>query len=72
VQQLTREEAIAFADAKKWQTMSKKEIAKFQMEQRCLCMPFDVFQEAVEHTVGYPVFTHQMASPTIRRAVQNA
>jgi len=72
MQQLTREEAIAFADAKKWETMSKKEIAKFQMEQRLLCMPFDVFHEAVEHTLGYPVFTHQMISPSIRLAVQNA
>ena len=69
---LTSEEAIAFAESKKWETMSKKEIAKFQMGQTYLCVPFNVFHEAVEHTVGHPVFTHQLASNSIRLAVQNA
>jgi len=66
---LTKEQAVEFAQTKQWESMDHKERAKFQMQQPLLCMPFDVFQEAVEKTLGYPVFTHQMVRPEIRAAV---
>lgn len=59
VRQLTKEEAVAFCDHKLYEKMNYKEKAVFQMLQDRLCMPFDVFHEAVEKTLGRPVFTHE-------------
>ena len=61
MKQLTEQEAINFANNKLYEKMSEKERAIFQMTQDRLCMPFDVFHEAVEHTLGRPVFTHELA-----------
>lgn len=33
--------------------------AEFQMMQDILCMPFGAFHEAIETTLGRPVFTHE-------------
>ena len=41
--------------------MTYRQIAEFQLEQDKLCMPFDVFHEAIEKTLGRPVFTHEFA-----------
>lgn len=60
--QLTREEAIAFHDEKRWEGMSHLDRALFQMEQEKLCMPFSVFHESTEKALGYSVFTHQFAT----------
>jgi hypothetical protein len=57
--QLTKEQAIAFFDAKKWESMSLRDRAFFQMEQNLLCMPFDKFHEAMEHVLCRPVWTHE-------------
>lgn len=59
MKQLTTEEAIQFHDLGVWEGMTLRERALFQMEQDCLCMPFDKFHEAVEKTLGRPVFTHE-------------
>ena len=56
---MTEKQAIALAESKFWEKMSFKERAVFQMNERLLCMPFDVFHEAVEKTLGRPVFTHE-------------
>lgn len=56
---LTKEQAIAFADDELWKPMTHEQRAAFQMNQRLLCMPFDVFHEAVEKTLGRPVWTHE-------------
>jgi len=61
MKQLTSEQAIAFADSKAWEKMSFKERALFQFNQECLCMPFDIFHEAVEKTIGRSVWTHEFA-----------
>jgi hypothetical protein len=58
---MTREEAIAFGEAKKWEPMTLRERAVFQMQEERLCMPFSVFHEAVEKTLGRPVYTHEFA-----------
>lgn len=57
--QLTREQAIAFYDSGAWKKMSVKERAVFQMQQDRLCMPFNEFHKAVEEALGRPVFTHE-------------
>lgn len=59
IKQLTKQEAINFYDNKLYEHMSDREKAIFQLTQDLLCMPFDVFHEAVEKTLGRPVFTHE-------------
>ncbi len=59
MKQLSSEEAIEFANKEKYRFMSKYEIAAWQLHQECLCMPFNVFHEAIEYTLGRPVFTHE-------------
>lgn len=59
MEQLTREQAIAFHDSEVWKQMDAKAIALFQMEQECLCIPFDVFHKAIEEALGRPVWTHE-------------
>ena len=61
MKQLTEQEAIAFHDNKLYENMSSKERAQFQLAQDRLCMPFDVFHEAVEEALGRPVWTHEFA-----------
>ncbi len=61
MQELTKEQSLAFSEANAYENMSYREKAVFQMNQRLLCMPFSVFHEAVEKTIGRPVFTHEFA-----------
>jgi len=56
---LTQEEAIELAETTFWEKMTHREIAVFQMFEPRLCMPFGVFHEAIEKTLGRPVFTHE-------------
>ena len=67
MKQLTQEQAIAFSNSCAWQQMTDTERALLQINQDRLCMPFDVFQESVENTVGRPVWTHEFG---IREAVE--
>jgi len=57
----TREQAIAFDESKAWESMTFRQRAEFQMVTELLCMPFDVFHEALQKTLGRPVFTHELA-----------
>lgn len=61
MKQLTKEQAIAFGENKCYEDMTYRQIAEFQIEQDKLCMPFNVFHEAMEKTLGRPVFTHEFA-----------
>lgn len=58
---MKKEEAVALFDSKFWESMSYRDRAVFQMHEPRLCMPFDVFHEAVEKTLGRPVFTHEFS-----------
>ena len=57
--QLTKQQAITFCENRLWENMSYEERAKFQMVQDRLCMPFDVFHEAISKCLGRPVYTHE-------------
>lgn len=57
--QMTEAEARAFGASNAWETLSHRERACLQMRQRLLCMPFDVFHEAMEKALGRPVWTHE-------------
>jgi len=56
---MTKENAIALAESKFWEGMTHRQIAEFQMCEEKLCMPFSVFHEAIEKTLGRPVCTHE-------------
>ena len=58
-------ENLTEAQAKKlfksgwWKELTLRERATFQLYENRLCMPFDVFHEAIEKTLGRPVWTHE-------------
>lgn len=56
---MTKEQAVALFESRFWEPMSYVERATFQLFERKLCMPFDVFHEAVEKALGRPVWTHE-------------
>lgn len=56
---MTQEEAVKLYESNFWETMSFRDRATFQLIEDRLCMPFDVFHEAIEKTLGRPVFTHE-------------
>ncbi len=58
---MTKKQAIAFHDSEAWKAWSVLDRALFQLQEPLLCMPFAVFQEAVEKALGRPVFTHEFA-----------
>ncbi len=62
MRQFTEQEAIAFAESECWEGLSLRQRASLQMYQRLLCMPFGVFHEAIEKTLGRPVFTHEFGT----------
>lgn len=51
MKQLTKDEALKFAQDKKYLFMSNIEIAKFQIQQDRMCMPFGVFITAVNKSL---------------------
>lgn len=65
MEQLTREQAIAFAENKGYEGWTARQIAEFQLQQRKLCMPMDVFHKAINEALGRPVWTHEFANPEL-------
>ena len=57
--QLSKEQAITVFNSKCWEDWDYRKKAEFQMIQDKLCMPFEVYREAVEKTLGRPVYTHE-------------
>ena len=51
---LTREQAVALYESGFWESLAYVERARFQLSVKRLCMPFDVFVEAVERALGRP------------------
>lgn len=65
---MDREEALKLIETKWWESATSEDIALFQLNEKRLCCPFDVFQKAVEEAIGRPVFTHEFANPASLRA----
>lgn len=59
---MTEKEAIKLAESKFWEKMTPREIAEFQMSEPLLCIPFQIFHEAMEKTLGRPIFTHEFGT----------
>lgn len=60
---LNREEAIAFGQSQQYKNWSAREKAEFQLRQEFLCIPFDMYHEALEEVLGRPVMSHELAQP---------
>jgi hypothetical protein len=60
VKQFTEEQAKNLYKSGFWKNQSYEERAKFQMMQDRLCMPIDVFMEALNKYLGRPVYTHEL------------
>jgi hypothetical protein len=59
--QLNKEEAIMLSKTNFWEKLNYSDRFKFQLFQNRLCMPFDIFHEAAEKTLGRPIWTHEFA-----------
>ena len=57
--QMTKEQAISFHDSGAWKHLGFRARAELGMSQQLLCMPFSVLHEALEKTIGRPVYTHE-------------
>lgn len=57
--ELPKEKAIELYESEFWKPMSFRERATFQLYCDLLCMPFDVFHEAMEKALGRGVYTHE-------------
>lgn len=58
-QSIGRDKAIELASTNWWELCSHREIAEFQLFTKELACPFAVFHEAVEKSLGRPVWTHE-------------
>lgn len=56
---MNKEQAIELGNSHFWEKMTPLEIAKFQLFEPLLCMPFSVFHEAIEKALGREVWTHE-------------
>jgi len=56
---MTRQEALRLVESRFWESMTSAEIAQFQLNEDRLCMPFGVFQAAVERALGRSVVTYE-------------
>ena len=61
MKQLSRDEAIDFAESEYWRTLTAAQIAHFQINQDKLCMPFERFHKAMTECLGRPIWTHEFA-----------
>lgn len=61
MKQITKEEAIKIFESKLWEDWSDQQIVEFQLFQKRLCMPFDVFHSAIERVLNRPVFNTEFA-----------
>ena len=61
MKQLTEAQAIEIFKSDVWKEWSLEYVAKFQLYQRRLCVPFSLFHQAMEQELGRSVWTHEFA-----------
>jgi hypothetical protein len=61
MEQLTKEQAIAFAESGVWKEWTNEQIVRFQLFQDKMCMPFSRFHEAITKVLGREIWTHEFA-----------
>ncbi len=60
---MTPEEAIDKVASRWYEGKSPQEIVEFQLYEDKLCMPLELYQEAVEKVLGRPVYTAEYGQP---------
>lgn len=60
--ELTKEQAAQLYDSGWWEGVDAESVARWQLEQPRLCMPWAEFQQATEKALGRPVWTHEFAN----------
>ena len=60
ITQLTREQAVDCGENQHWQSWSLEIRALFQVHQSRLCMPLEVYHEALTKTLGRIVLSHEI------------
>ncbi len=58
---MTEKQALALIETRFWEDMSDRDIAVFQLWEDRLCMPFDVFHDAVCKTLGSQMWDLSLA-----------
>jgi len=61
---LTRKQATALYESSFWKSLAYVERARFQLSEERLCMPFEVFVEAVERSLGRTVTVGEILNST--------
>lgn len=59
IKKLTEEQATKLYESNFWMKINFRERVLFQLLEDRLCMPFYIFHEAVERSLGRSVWTHQ-------------
>jgi hypothetical protein len=65
---MTEEQARTLVESRFWERQTPEELASFQLFEERLCMPFEVYQGAVEEVLGRPVFLSELTIPDDIRA----
>lgn len=63
MEQLSSKEAIVLSGTRFWVNLTTRQIAEFQLGQELLCMPLEVYQNALSVELGRPVYTHELYNP---------
>lgn len=58
---LTKKEAIEKAESGEWKVLTPEARVRMQIYEDFLCMPFNIYHEALEKVLGRPVYTHELA-----------
>ncbi len=68
VQSIGKDRAVAMYDTEWWLEEDYETQVQFQLFTEELCMPFDLFHKATEKVLGWSVWTHEFAYPSLLRA----
>jgi len=60
VKQLTKDQAIKFAQSEIWKDMTDQQIVEFQLFQPRLCMPFEEYLRAISAVLKRDVSVHEI------------
>lgn len=59
VKRITEQSAKQLAKSNFWMKMNAEDIARFQLYQPLLCVPFHIFQTCLEALFDRPIYTHE-------------
>lgn len=63
INQLTKPQAKALFATKFWEKLTDEQLVRFQLFQKRLCMPFEVFHHALSVVFDRPVYIDEFAYP---------